>query len=353
MERCAIHICLVSKQLLPNLLLCCDENRRPEKVILIVTAAMWDPGHWLADLICQQGCRVEIVETASYDVVILQQLLSDLLTQYSASTIAVNVTGGNKLMAMAAFLESWSRNLPTFYIDTASDTLWLLGERSQQFPLPDLLKVKLYLQAYGYSLVSCEGKSIPELVDDCDQWSSSIKALNCYASMANKSLSQLQRLLEKFEGNGLLSLSGDRLVFANESSRVYSNGGWLEQHVFGVVQQLKLDGRIRDVTLNGVIEDPRGVKNEIDVMFTARNRLFLIECKTKNMNLESSRVDDMVYKLESLKGLVGGLFGQAMVVSYLPVPSADRKRCRSYGIELVDGRKVKELRSQLCQWIDR
>ncbi|MEA3466203.1 MAG: hypothetical protein U9R29_09425, partial [Thermodesulfobacteriota bacterium] len=75
-------------------------------------------------------------------------------------SVAVNVTGGNKLMALAVFMQAWSSNVPAFYIDTDSDTLWQLGERSQQFPLPNIFKVKLYLQAYGYCVLAAGGKSV-------------------------------------------------------------------------------------------------------------------------------------------------------------------------------------------------
>lgn len=371
MERFAVHICLVSKQLLPNLLLCCAESTRPERVILLVTVAMRKQGKLLEELIQQQGCQVEIVGVDSYDINLLQKQLSELLSKFSQTSIAMNVTGGNKLMALAAFLETWSCDVAAFYIDTDTDTLWQLGEHSQQSPLPDLLKAKLYLQAYGYRIISAGAKSIPpglaqltaELVEDVEHWNSAIKSLNFYASMATNSLytelnshdlkkHEFRQLLDKLEQNKLLSVSTTRLIFADEEARTFANGGWLEQHVLGMVQQLKVEGRIRDVVLNGVIEDSSGTKNEIDVLFTARNRLFIIECKTKNMHTEKSRVDEMVYKLESLKGLVGGLYGQAMLLSYFPVPSADRARCTSFGLALVEGRQLKDLRSRLCQWID-
>ncbi|MEA3466429.1 MAG: DUF1887 family CARF protein, partial [Thermodesulfobacteriota bacterium] len=297
--------------------------------------------------------------------------LSGLLNRFSDMSVAVNVTGGNKLMALAVFMQAWSSNVPAFYIDTDSDTLWQLDERSQQFPLPNIFKVKLYLQAYGYRVLAAGGKSVlpglaqltAELADDFQQWDGAIKSLNYYANKAEGSLNarlspsdlrkpQLLLLVDKMNKNKLLCRDDSRLIFADEEARFFANGGWLEQHVFGIVQQLHRDGRIRDVMLNGVIEDSGGTKNEIDILFTARNRLFIIECKTKNMQVDTARVDNMIYKLESLKGLVGGLYGKAMLLSYSPVPDADRKRCLSYNLALVDGRKLKNLRSVLCKWID-
>lgn len=371
MERYEVHVCLVSQQLLPNLLLCCDDIMRPDLVVLVITKVMRKQGELLTTLIRQQGCKIEIIEIDSYDINLLQQVVSEILTKFSTLHVAVNVTGGNKLMALAAFMESWSRNVPAFYVDTDTDIIWQLGEHTKQFSAPDLLKVNLYLHAYGYRIVSSGGKSIrpilvqlaKELADDFEGCNDAIKSLNYYASKAKNSLSvqisasdlrkkHFEQLLVNMNASKLLCHDNGNLIFANEEARFFVNGGWLEQHVFWEVQQLQREGRICDVVLNGVIEDNEGTKNEIDVMFTARNRLFMIECKTKNMNQNNARVDDMLYKLESIKGLVGGLYGQAMLLSYFPIQAADRKRCKSYNIALIEGRLLKDLRSKLCTWIN-
>jgi len=370
MKRYAVHVCLVSHQLLPNLLLCCDDTSKPELVVLLETTVMHNKSQLLSKLIKQQGCSVEIVNVNSYDVSVIQQLMGNLLNRFSAEIVAVNVTGGNKLMAMAAFLESWSRNVTTFYVDTDTDTIWQLGEPSQQFPLPDIFKVNLYLQAYGYRILATGEQSLfpelaqlaNELTDDLNCWGGAIKTLNYYANKAEYSLNtQLAerdlanqnfiQLLDKMATTKLLCRDGVRLVFADEKARFFANGGWLEHHVLGVVQKLRQDDRIRDVFMNVTLADESGAKNEIDVLFTSRNRLFMIECKTKNMQTDRARVDDMIYKLESLKGLIGGLYGRTMLLSYFPISNADQTRCSSYGLTVVDGRKLKDLRSVLCKWI--
>lgn len=96
------------------------------------------------------------------------------------------------------------------------------------------------------------------------------------------------------------------LTFANEDARRFANGEWLETLVNNVVRQIQDDmPTIQDRSLNVQVYRQLGdreVKNELDIATVVNNKLHIIECKTKGMRDDG---DDTLYKLESLRDLLG------------------------------------------------
>ena len=58
----------------------------------------------------------------------------------------------------------------------------------------------------------------------------------------------------------------------------------METHAIRTVSALKGELGLRDRAANLVVLDRNGVKNELDVAFMARNRLFVIECVDKDLS---------------------------------------------------------------------
>jgi len=86
----------------------------------------------------------------------------------------------------------------------------------------------------------------------------------------------------------------------------------------------------------------------------ARNRLHLIECKTKRMAGKGTTevATDTVYKLDSISDL-GGLGTRSMLVSYRQLKEADRQRAKDLRIKVVQGTQIQQLKSQLREWINQ
>ena len=83
-----------------------------------------------------------------------------------------------------------------------------------------------------------------------------------------------------------LKRQGEQILVATEAARSFANGGWIEHHVYQSVSQVTGDLAIRDKAANLQVLGDSGQPNEIDVAFMARNRLFMVECKTARMNHE-------------------------------------------------------------------
>ena len=90
------------------------------------------------------------------------------------------------------------------------------------------------------------------------------------------------------------------------------------------------------------------VRNELDVATVVNNKLHIIECKTKGMRDDG---DDTLYKLESLRDLLGGLQARAMLVSFRPLRYNDITRAMDLGLGLIGPEELKDLRSHLREWL--
>jgi hypothetical protein len=173
---------------------------------------------------------------------------------------------------------------------------------------------------------------------------------------------ELQWLLDRFAAEGLLKLFEHRVQFRDEAARFYANGGWLEQHVFGLLFGLRKEiPEIQDLgrsikfarKTNG-----RPVKNELDVALLANNRCYIIECKTKRLTMQGNdRLEldspgaEALYKLDTLKWLVGENRTRAMLVSYQNLPRWDIERAHDLGIAACAGQQLISLESLLRRWI--
>ena len=117
--------------------------------------------------------------------------------------------------------------------------------------------------------------------------------------------------------------------------------------------RLKSAQRIRDFA-SSVRVRREGVLNELDALFTARNRLFTIECKTSCMDgseqAQAGRAASTLYKVDSLHDRLGGVFARAMLCSVRPLERKDRERARTMGVHVVCGRDLLSLEEKLVTW---
>ena len=370
MLKADIHVCLVSEQLLPNLLPALDPEVRPQEVVLLVTPKMESAAERLKVLLTETGCQVSMRAIRAYRIEDIRESVVQVIDAYDDSKLALNATGGTKVMALGAYSVFHDFDLPVFYIDSENQAVISLSSPQQTTELADLLKVETCLKSYGYKIVS-KGKSElqPEnrklyqnLVADIDRWEKPLGSLNHYAVKARNQMwcelgssskrdHELMALIELFRTAGHLGIADKRLVFRDESSRSLVQGGWLEQYVYGLIEDLRRKQKVKDAAIGVVVQNQSGTKNELDVTCTHANRLHIIECKTANLRSEHSKGDDVVYKLDNLRDLMGGSYGQALLVSYRRLRPEDIKRCRDNDVSVVCGRELQQLDMNLPRWL--
>lgn len=99
--------------------------------------------------------------------------------------------------------------------------------------------------------------------------------------------------------------------FLNQEELEYITGGWFEEYVYHLV---KKEINPQDIALNVTISR-KGIthKNELDVVFTKGNKLFVIECKT---GVQSDHLfNEIVYKLCAISEAMLGVSCCSYIIS--------------------------------------
>ncbi len=372
--KISTHLILVSAQQIQNITPFLDEAIKPQKVIMLVSPDMRERAKALENIFKPRGISVEQwpIDDA-WDVDRISDAILNILSQYPEGDIALNATGGTKLMSIAAYEAFRSEKAPIYYVHPEHDRLLWLSPKKAPHDLADRLKLKDYLMAYGADQVdiSSDTQSVPPNVQaltqtlllDIERYAEELGTLNYLAYQADnpqlkveiehgpQSRPVLWELLELFENANFCKMNGHTLSFANQQARFFTNGGWLEMHTYNLCIKLKSTCQIQDVASNITIHRyPAGktaVKNEIDVGLIRANRLHLIECKTKRFDKDA----DVLYKLKSLLDLMGGQQGRAMLVSFNTLDKSSRARAKELKIALCCKGDLKNLQQQLQTWL--
>lgn len=154
---------------------------------------------------------------------------------------------------------------------------------------------------------------------------------------------------------GLLTFSGDQLQFADERSRAFVNGVWLEEFVFSEINKLRNKlPEIQDVARSVEVQWNFGkskVSNELDVVFLANNQLYIIECKTRNFSEQPKNSTNTLYKLDALVTKIGGQTAKGMVASYGQFNDYNKERAALMDLKLCEGENLLEVGLYVTDWI--
>lgn len=267
---------------------------------------------------------------------------------------------------------------PIFVVEPFSDRLcWVYPEGKENSFIQDHISLEEYLSIFGAICerqTHCFGEShYLDLINVCRQWAKSaselgpgLATLNYLATTCRKqqvlsvelsdtqqSYTELNRLIDDLCQCNLAAYEGGILSFLGNRARRFANGEWLELLVNHHIEELSdTISTIQDKALNLQITrnvNSEEVKNEIDVAAIVNNKLHLIECKTKSMK---SNGDDTLYKLESIKDLLGGFQARAMLISFRSLNSSDISRAKDLELALIGPKELPSLSEHLHIWLN-
>ena len=351
-----------------------DDNLRPKQVNMLVSNAMLERSQALEKILKVRGISVEktMIEDP-WDATSISGKVEDILKAYSQDGIALNATCGTKLMSIAAYEVFRTQERPIYYIHPHLDRLLWLYPKLPSVEIADRLKLNDYLTAYGAKDVNIPpAASVPppirglseHIITHINNYLNALATLNYLAQEADnqnfqasikkeQNSQELISLVSEFSKAGICASDGKTIRFANENARFLANGGWLEQYTYHLCQKIKKPGLIQDLALNVTISRKSAgkeiIKNEIDIALIKNNHLHLIECKTKRYKMENDA--DVLYKLDSLCDLMGGLQGRAMLVSFNPLNEASRARAKELKIQLCCHTQLSNLESHIKNWL--
>ena len=380
-NKAGIHLVLISDQAVPNLTPILDRRFKPEQVIMLVSEDKQKQAAQLEKIYRNKGIKVSQWSIENpWDIEYLKDRIMDLMIDFEDKDITLNATGGTKPMSIAAYEVFRALNKAIFYIHPEKDRLiWLYPGDKTASNLEHKIKLKEFLIACGAEKVSETHKSgVPatirtltgELINHIEDYSPALSTINYLAAMAqgpqlkspeidkNKSSNHhFWKLIELFQQAGLLTLENNSLHFPDEDARFMVNGGWLEMHAYACCLNIKKELGIQDIAHSIEIirkQKHSPVMNEIDVGLLHNNRLYLLECKTKKYHGRHLQQDDgaeTLYKLDSLRDLLGGLQAKAMLVSVTKLKSHHLARANELKINCCTHRDLKNLQHHIKNWI--
>jgi hypothetical protein len=375
------QVVLMSDQPTPNLTPVLDSEYRPRTLIMVSSPDRREQTQWLAEALRDTGIGIEVwpIDDA-WDAEHIRDRVRELLARHGQEDIALNVSSGTKPMAIAAYEVFRDQGRPIFYVHPETDHLiWMYHPRNlPSRDLADRVKLPRFLRAHGTRL-RAQGPEwgIAEplrdlgnaLVHAIDSYRAPLATVNWAAGTARQGLvsapipaehwtnAAFLALLDLFERAGILEIDGRRLAFSDEPARFCANGGWLEAYVWDICLGLVQSAGIQDIARNLDLERQSAqgvVRNEIDLAFLANNRLYVIECKTHKFDPNpgaEGKGAQALFKLDTLRDLLGGLNARALLVSYRPLKPHDLQRAADLKIQVCDGARLKGLARHLRDWV--
>ncbi|PJG82413.1 Card1-like endonuclease domain-containing protein [Caviibacterium pharyngocola] len=388
MQKYDIHFCLISGQAAPNLLPVLDTTFKPQEAVFIVSKTMKNKAEFLANTFKNLHIKVTIEEVADeFNFGEMEDQFLDLINRYEDKNVAANVTGGTKLMSIALANAFTFAGKPIFYVDTDQENriIFITKDENKAWlpnqPLNAINNVKTYLSAYGATVLN-QGdpqeniKLLPAIdpfIQNYANYTNLVPMLNNHASISRDNgyksqfdkkekrpkTKEMDNLFLGLDYQKLIEYDGETVNFKNRKIQEFLSGGWLEDYTYHQIKNIK---SIEDILLNadvanfryrsdksGYANENKGHKNEFDIVFMAKNKLHIIECKTEKME---KKAEDILYKLETLKDY-GGLFTKKCLVSYFEVSDAVKNRAKFLNIEIIQATDLKRLPTKVQEWIAR
>lgn len=373
------HICLVSEQTLPNYLGAIIPNAFPKKVHLIVTNSMKKRADILENAFRNRGCVVCRYPLASPYPADMMEIL-DKVYAITGKDVAVNVTCGTKVMALTTV--EWAsiqdERVFLFYVDTNGKKILQIGRKQEEYALNVSLVLKdiLYagsghkiLRQNNTPLKPDERDAVENLVRLFIQNNTTLAKFNeraasskdcLFCAMPEYPAKEFSEALNIAAHLGKLNVGSQKIVYTSEDARAWCNGLWLEDYIKKTLYQMHANKLIDDWGSNIEIDNcikknNNNAWNELDATFTAHNRLYVIECKSSNVQKKNDQslsiAERATYKLDSLKKTLGGTFAKGMIVCIHKPEDRDIQRCESLGIELLYGKNVLKLEEKIKQWV--
>jgi hypothetical protein len=375
----AIHVGIIDQDPVRLITPLFDNRALCEHIIFIGDPSQQPMFERLKFVLDKRNIKAEFFEiTSIVDTTLIRQAIHKLeqnLVQRGRA-IKLNASCGLRHRLLTIY-EMFRRNAwEIFVVEPNSDKVcWIYPEDNRDVQLEDHITISDYLTIFG-ARAEFNEHDLPEKLDQQlyelgQKWAGNalelgpgLATLNYLATTCRKEQKLDVGLTEKQQGyrelNMLLSdlvatklanYENGILTFASEDARRFSNGEWLETLVHSTAKQIKDElPTIQDHSLNVQVYRQLGereVRNELDVATVVNNKLHIIECKTKGMRDDG---DDTLYKLESLRDLLGGLQARAMLVSFRPLRHNDITRAEDLGLALIGPDELKDLKKHLTNW---
>ncbi len=347
-----IHLCLLSAQPVPNLMSILE--LRPDRIALLETVemrksrvrenllaalALAGEGYNYTDLVevCELDKPDELIDAA--------QALHALVERHPGAHWSVNLTGGTKIMAIAAHKVFEPMGAILYYLEIGRPDQIQCLNNGERVSCGRRLSIEQFLRSYGYRaghaadgalhrhllpLARAIAQNEDALMIDPSVWTSlrngKLKAGPGQIRVTNDALHQAffeeaQRRVDLPGKLGPLTLEKNSLVGRiDKVTGDFLTGGWLETLLYGVLENHAADLELWDLRLNlhiAPVADgaaaQSGFDNELDIAFMHSHALHSIECKSGAQ--EHDPDVGALYKIEAVLSQLRALLRSAALAS--------------------------------------
>lgn len=329
--------CLVSRQAMANVLPVL--MFKPKSVVLFTTPEEKQCADNLEKLFNSKRIKVKRIDGLNaYDYIRVKEIVIKELKSAENEPL-LNVTGGTKLMALAAYEAFAEKNHKIIYCNTEKKQIIHLLPNLFVEKLDLNLSVEDYLNAYGYKITKTKSLGIKpdyeklfelliknnqsvqfsEFLDKFRREYSENKQVKTFNDRKNK-IFQIQNTSSKM----LLFVHKEKYEFEDDK---FFMGDWLEYFMHYFLKKQKIYAEL------GVkIISSGNVENEIDLIFIKDYQLNLISCKS-GRNTDPNKD---IYEIETLRNIAGGTFAKAFLLTTQPLTQRVSQRAYDLHVKLIN-----------------
>lgn len=330
-----VIVSLISEQTIPNYIFIKELYQEGDEILFISSRKMHEKEEWLLNALKIKNTKLipntmHLIDEEDWNNMV-QSTLNILKRN---NKYIVNLTGGTKYMSLAMYEVFSKFDSLFYYIPFPKNEILQLKVPStvneKALPLKYRVGIKEYLTAYNvqYDTKQLNQKKdytyiffswfVGNVFDENDY--DIIDRLRDYRNKKNVYVHELEVKdnEEKYRSVPGLKAFLEKINFPNSIENVlidkeiqYITGGWFEEYIY-----LKISEHIlpQDIALGVGIKNTENTnQNDLDVVFTFGNKLFVIECKTEIS--QKFIFNQTVHKATALKETLLGLPGNSFIFS--------------------------------------
>lgn len=318
-------VSIISEQSIPNYLFIKEMFVPGDKLLFISSKKMCQRITWITDTLHWNMCESEEIvlnnDGDEENWPVMTARIEKALSK--KANYCVNLTGGTKFMALAVQSVFEKYNTSFHYIPYPQNTILSMHE-GQAKPIEYRATVEEYTHLYNQPLRKAHDPEMPQDYTNSmfnlflNKFTKGdfeiLDKLRCYRERKSIKVSEIETNsgTEKLPQIENLGAFLNRISFPNEGTLSkaqiqYLTGGWFEEYVYFKIKEML---QPNDIVLGAKTSS---TNNDLDVVFTLGNKLFVVECKT---GVERrGMLNEIVYKASALKENLFGLSAKSFIFS--------------------------------------
>lgn len=365
---------IISAQTIPNYVFIKDYYEVGDQLLFFTSSTMSKPLDYILGAL---GIKQEEVIVQSLSEENWEEMCGQIASVINPETkYVINTTGGTKYMSMAVWEEFRKhRNVDFVYIPNPKNIY--LRTNENEIPIRHRVSIKEYLEvtkAVKYKVKHCTQSKeyVKEFfafflsfsLDDLAllekvrrnfrEQKYDIEDIKLVESQATLKVTNPGKKDEKrycFEQIPNLSSFLEKIKFPFTDNRIsleeieFLTGGWFEEYMYHLIEEKVQPD---DIALGVFIKQTEETNtNDLDVVFTKGNKLFVIECKTAITKLQfedkvvkgiEAMFKEISYKAATIKASLLGLPSDSIICSLSESDDHFKKLAQNMGIVYYDKR---------------